>query len=94
MSRGGVCMCGDTECPSCGRAQGTYGRTELPDEVEAVLCAALNLADIAMTPQQRALSDEIYSLASSLENTYIDSDVDATESAHNTEVSPERGNQT
>lgn len=20
----GQCMCGDTECPSCGRAQGTY----------------------------------------------------------------------
>lgn len=22
--RSGPCLCGDTQCPSCGRAQGTY----------------------------------------------------------------------
>lgn len=28
MSRFGPCMCGDTECPSCGRAQGTLRREQ------------------------------------------------------------------
>lgn len=29
------CMCGDTQCPSCGRAQGTY---EEPDEAVCDEC--------------------------------------------------------
>ena len=45
-----------------------------PKEVDAVVCAALNLADIEMTPVQRALSDEIYELASRLEDTYSGED--------------------
>lgn len=65
------CMCGDTECPYCGRAQGTFGRTELPTEIEQIVCTALNLADIQMNPTQRALADQLYQLASQLEDTYL-----------------------
>lgn len=28
MKSTGPCLCGDPACPSCGRAQGTYGMTE------------------------------------------------------------------
>lgn len=31
MSReSGPCLCGDTQCPSCGTAQGTYGLEDEP----------------------------------------------------------------
>jgi hypothetical protein len=44
----------------------------LPMAVDHVVCAALNLADIEMTVEQRALADRIYELANQLELTYED----------------------
>jgi hypothetical protein len=32
MSRAGPCLCGDTECPSCGSLQGTYRAPKSPFE--------------------------------------------------------------
>jgi hypothetical protein len=43
----------------------------LPAAVDHVVCAALHLADIVMTPRQRDLADRIYELACALEYTYI-----------------------
>jgi hypothetical protein len=47
-------------------------KTKLPVAVDHVVCAALNLADIKMTPDQRDLADRTYELASALESTYTD----------------------
>lgn len=43
MTRG-PCLCGDTDCPSCGRAQGTYRERERPDPDEAYDIAASDAA--------------------------------------------------
>lgn len=45
--RSGPCMCGDTECPSCGSAQGTYSPP--PKRTKADLVAMRALArDLAL----------------------------------------------
>lgn len=56
----------------CSNPECTYStcRKARLRTIEALMCATLNLADIPMTPEQRHIADEIYQLASKLEDTY------------------------
>lgn len=41
------CMCGDTECPSCGSAQGTYVEpwVDAPESIRCEICEKLLKAE-------------------------------------------------
>lgn len=69
MSRMGPCMCGDTECPSCGPGQRSSTKQGIKAGVEYLVCASLDFLDEKLTVEQRAIAEQIYTLASSLEDT-------------------------
>lgn len=53
--------------PNCGYSVCRIARKKV---IEDIMCSALNLSDVPMTPEQRAISDEIYTLANRLEGTF------------------------
>lgn len=62
-------MCGDTECPSCGPMQGTSGTKQgVKAGIEYLVCASLDFLDEKLSVEQRAIAEEIYTLASKLED--------------------------